>query len=112
LLKFLADLIAKKWDDAYKLCQFILIYEPQNPHALEYLPLLKEKVEKKDGDEEDESSDDEDTDDDDNDQDDDDSEEETDDDSDDDSDEESEDDDDDDVEIPKTPKILSKKTNL
>lgn len=35
----------KQWHDALKLCGFILMYEPQNTIAKEYLPILERKVE-------------------------------------------------------------------
>ena len=34
----------KNWKDALKLCGFILIYEPNNATAKEYLPLLEKRV--------------------------------------------------------------------
>ena len=34
----------KKWRDAYKLCGFILMYEPENPTAKEFLPLIEKKI--------------------------------------------------------------------
>ena len=36
----------KNWKDALKLCGFILIYEPNNVTAKEYLPLLEKRVAK------------------------------------------------------------------
>ena len=34
----------KKWKDAYKLCGFILMYEPENLTAKEFLPLIEKKI--------------------------------------------------------------------
>lgn len=54
-------MMGKKWDDAHKLCRFILIYEPDNKEANEFLPLIKQKLEEKENDDDEEdSSDDED----------------------------------------------------
>lgn len=35
----------KKWEDAHKLCRFILMYEPNNSTAREFLPLIERKIE-------------------------------------------------------------------
>lgn len=89
--------IAKHWQEAYKLCQFILMYEPDNQTANQYLPLLKENIEMSNDSDEtsDDDDDDEDDEDDDDESDDDDEDEDS-------SSEEDDDDDDDDVEIPMT----------
>ena len=34
----------KKWEDAHKLCKFILMYEPGNKTAKEFLPLIESKL--------------------------------------------------------------------
>ena len=51
--------MGKKWKDAHKLCQFILMYEPGNKTAREFMPLIESKLnssesgdEEEDGDEE------------------------------------------------------------
>ena len=54
--------MSKKWEDAYKLCKFILIYEPDNKEANEYMPLIREKLEESDDDEDDDDDDDSDSD--------------------------------------------------
>ena len=36
--------MGKKWEDAFKLCKFILMYEPDNEIAREYLPLIEMKL--------------------------------------------------------------------
>jgi len=43
-IKFLVYVMDKNWKDALKLCGFILIYEPNNATAKEYLPLLEKRV--------------------------------------------------------------------
>lgn len=35
----------KNWKDAHKLCKFILMYEPNNETAKEFLPLIERKLE-------------------------------------------------------------------
>lgn len=90
--------MSQKWEDAHKLCEFILIYEPNNKEANEFLPLIKQKLyesQKKEVDDEssDDSEDDDDSDDNDEESDDEDSSEE-------DTSDSEEDDDNDDVEIP------------
>lgn len=45
LEEFLVYIMAKNWEDAHKLCGFILIYEPHNALAKEYMPILTRKVE-------------------------------------------------------------------
>lgn len=63
----------KKWTEAHKLCTFILMYEPNNRTAKEFLPLIETKLNTEESDESsEESSDSESTDDDDEDSDDDD----------------------------------------
>lgn len=34
----------KHWKDAHKLCKFILMYEPNNETAQEFLPLIETKL--------------------------------------------------------------------
>ena len=93
--QFLVHLMKKDWQEAHKLCRFILMYEPMNQVAVEFLPLIQHKLEN--GDDDDSSSDDDQDSDDDNDDDDDDddNEEDSDDDDDDDDDDDSDEDDDD-----------------
>ena len=55
----------KKWEDAFKLCKFILMYEPDNEIAREYLPLIEIKLNQSESESEDESSSDDEDDDDD-----------------------------------------------
>ena len=33
-----------EWQDAKKLCEMILIYEPDNPEALEFFPMIEERI--------------------------------------------------------------------
>lgn len=51
----------KQWEDAHKLCKFILMYEPNNKTAKEFLPLIEHKLAESDN-ENDEDDDDEDDD--------------------------------------------------
>ncbi|XP_030608700.1 glutamate-rich protein 2-like isoform X2 [Archocentrus centrarchus] len=44
LIKFLRALKDKDLQLAVKLCQMILIYEPDNPEASEFLPLIQKKL--------------------------------------------------------------------
>lgn len=44
LQEFLVYIMNKKWEDAHKLCSFILMYEPNNKTAKEFLPLIESKL--------------------------------------------------------------------
>ncbi|KAM4552710.1 uncharacterized protein PAE49_016096 isoform 2-T2 [Odontesthes bonariensis] len=44
MMKFLRALMDKEFEVASKLCQMILIYEPDNPEASEFLPLIQRKL--------------------------------------------------------------------
>lgn len=44
LEEFLVYIMQKNWKDAHKLCKFILIYEPHNQTAKEFLPLIETKL--------------------------------------------------------------------
>lgn len=44
LEEFLVYVMEKKWKDAQKLCGFILMYEPNNTIAKEFMPLIERKV--------------------------------------------------------------------
>ncbi|XP_072220240.1 glutamate-rich protein 2 [Leuresthes tenuis] len=44
LMKFLRALMDKEFEVASKLCEMILIYEPDNPEASEFLPLIQRKL--------------------------------------------------------------------
>jgi len=44
LEEFLVYIMQKNWKDAHKLCKFILIYEPHNETAKEFLPLIETKL--------------------------------------------------------------------
>ena len=44
LQEFLVYVMDKKWQDAHKLCSFILMYEPNNKTAKEFLPLIESKL--------------------------------------------------------------------
>ncbi|CAF0902757.1 unnamed protein product [Brachionus calyciflorus] len=59
LEEFLIYVMEKKWTDAQKLCKFILMYEPNNKTAKEFMPLIESKINEFDEeeDEDDESSD-------------------------------------------------------
>lgn len=37
----------KQWEDAHKLCKYILMYEPHNKTAKEFLPLIEYKLQSK-----------------------------------------------------------------
>ncbi|XP_026801415.3 glutamate-rich protein 2 isoform X3 [Pangasianodon hypophthalmus] len=72
LAEFLKAVMEKKYTLAKKLCQMILIYEPENPEAKHFLPLIEERLlieeaQKGSSGEDDTSDDDDDDDDDDND---------------------------------------------
>nr|XP_057925308.1 glutamate-rich protein 2 [Doryrhamphus excisus] len=43
-IEFLGALKAKDLQQARRLCQMILLYEPQNPEAREFLPLIQKKL--------------------------------------------------------------------
>ncbi|KAG8432420.1 hypothetical protein GDO86_016899 [Hymenochirus boettgeri] len=45
LAEFLQAVMAKKYKMAHKLCQMILMFEPENPQAKEFSPLLEKMVE-------------------------------------------------------------------
>uniref|UniRef100_A0A8D0BXT2 Glutamate-rich protein 2 n=1 Tax=Salvator merianae TaxID=96440 RepID=A0A8D0BXT2_SALMN len=42
--EFLKAIMEKKYSLAKKLCQMILIYEPENPEAKQFLPLIEQKL--------------------------------------------------------------------
>ncbi|XP_060137186.1 glutamate-rich protein 2 isoform X2 [Zootoca vivipara] len=42
--EFLKAIMEQKYSLAKKLCQMILIYEPENPEALQFLPLIEKKL--------------------------------------------------------------------
>ncbi|XP_033024190.1 glutamate-rich protein 2 isoform X3 [Lacerta agilis] len=42
--EFLKAIMEQKYSLAKKLCQMILIYEPENPEALQFLPLIQKKL--------------------------------------------------------------------
>ncbi|KAG7524821.1 hypothetical protein JOB18_017366 [Solea senegalensis] len=44
LIKFLAAVTDRDFESAHQLCQMILIYEPDNPEASEFLPLIHRKL--------------------------------------------------------------------
>lgn len=52
------------WQDALKLCKFILMYEPDNAEAREFLPLLEQKASEEESEDEEEDDDEDDEDDD------------------------------------------------
>lgn len=62
--KFLVYVMQKNWKDAHKLCKFILMYEPNNATAKEFLPLIEQKLELNESDTSGEETDDDDDDDD------------------------------------------------
>ncbi|CAJ1071648.1 glutamate-rich protein 2 isoform X2 [Xyrichtys novacula] len=43
-IEFLRALRERDFEQACKLCQMILIYEPENPEASEFLPLIKRRL--------------------------------------------------------------------
>ncbi|XP_035026587.1 glutamate-rich protein 2 [Hippoglossus stenolepis] len=61
-LKFLRAVVDRELPLAHKLCQFILIYEPDHPEASEFLSLIQQKLleeqEEQESNEEDEEEDD------------------------------------------------------
>lgn len=70
LMEFLDCMMTEDYTTAEKLCKMILIYEPENPEALSFLPVIQEKIkqeeeEDEESDEESDSDDDDDEDDDD-----------------------------------------------
>ncbi|KAH3878133.1 uncharacterized protein LOC127873862 isoform X2 [Dreissena polymorpha] len=56
LMEFLSCMMQGDYQTAEKLCKMILIYEPENPEALSFFPLIQEKI-KQDADESSEGSD-------------------------------------------------------
>ncbi|XP_029461599.1 glutamate-rich protein 2 isoform X2 [Rhinatrema bivittatum] len=61
--EFLAAIMDEDYKLASKLCQMILIYEPENPEAIQFMPLIEKKLqieenEQNSGDENDEETDD------------------------------------------------------
>ncbi|KAM9719832.1 glutamate-rich protein 2 [Menidia menidia] len=44
MMKFLKALVDKEFELASRLCQMILIYEPHNPEASQFLPLIRRKL--------------------------------------------------------------------
>jgi hypothetical protein len=54
--EFLVCLMRKEWQDAYKLCKFILMFEPHNKEANDFLPLIEYKLSQSSDDEDDDES--------------------------------------------------------
>ncbi|XP_018585044.1 glutamate-rich protein 2 [Scleropages formosus] len=42
--EFLKSVMGKDYTRAHKLCRMILIYEPENPEAKQFIPLIEEKL--------------------------------------------------------------------
>lgn len=58
LMEFLTCMMEEDYENAEKLCKMILIYEPENPEALSFFPLIQEKRrQEEEEDDEDDSSD-------------------------------------------------------
>lgn len=54
--EFLVCIMRKEWQDAYKLCKFILMYEPHNTEANDFLPLIEYKLSQSSDDDDDVTS--------------------------------------------------------